>query len=132
MDLFRKGKRLTDKPLKIEGEACGKRIVDSLYKAGDNYYFLDTGWIDTPTHPDHHIGKMIASDGKKWTFQDDIDRLFYVSPIDDKDFVGRDIPMLEAYKEWKKFLEKEAPNADGADFIRRDLGLGDVEIEQVG
>lgn len=132
MGLFKKGKRLTDKPLKIEGDACGKRIVDSLYKAGDYYYFLDTGWIDTPTHPDHCIGKMIASDGEKWTFQDDTDRLFYVSPIDAEDFVGEDFSMLRAHKEWKEYLKKKAPKADGAEFIRRDFGLGDIEIEQVG
>jgi hypothetical protein len=113
--------KLSDKPLKIEGEACGKRIIDSLYKSGDNYYFLDTGWPDSSSHPDHCIGKLIKAENEKWTFQLD-DDTFVISPInrDDLEYGGS---MLKRYRGWKEFLMKNYPKEDGALFIKCDLQL---------
>jgi hypothetical protein len=124
---------LTDKPLKIEGNACGTRIVDSLYKAGDFYYFLDIGWPESNSHPDHCIGKMTDEDNSfgEWEFTDNEGREFFVSLIHDYDKYG-DSSMMEVYNLWKKELKDKFPDADPIDFIRNDLRLGDIKIEQVG
>ena len=124
--------KLTDKPLKIEGDACGTRIVDSLYKVGDEYYFLDTGWPWASSHPAHPIGKLIHVGEDEWNFRDDDDRDFIVTPINDKDREW-DAPMMDGYKAWKKYLKENAPDADGADFIRNDFQISkDIKIELVG
>jgi hypothetical protein len=114
--------KLGNKPLKIEGDACGKRIVDSLYKAGNNYYFLDTGWPEASSHPDHCIGKLIKAEREKWTFQDEDDRIFVITPINDEDQEWG-MPMLERYNRWKTYLKENYPNADGARFVKGDFGL---------
>lgn len=123
--------RLTDKPLKIEGEACGKRIVDSLYKSGDLYYFVDIGWAEPISHPVHCIGKMTGASSEEWEFTDDIDRVFYITPIEDADSNGG-IPMIKAYNDWKRYLQEKYPKANAVDFMKRDLGMPDAEFELIG
>jgi len=118
--------KLTDKPLKIEGEACGKRIIDSLYKSNDQYYFLDTGWTEASSHPDHCIGKLIKSGKEKWTFKNEWGDEFIVTPINDQDRAWN-APMIEGYYGWKKYLSEKYPDSDGARFIRRDFGLPDIK-----
>jgi len=115
-----------DIPLKVEGELCGKRIIDSLYKSGEEYYFLDIGWVNSPSHPDHGLGKLIKEENDKWTFQDEDGELFVVSPINDSDraYGG---PMIRAYQDWKDYLKENHPNADGMDFIQRDFELKEIE-----
>jgi hypothetical protein len=120
--------KLRDKPLKIEGQACGKRIVDSLYKAGDQYYFLDTGWVYASFHPYHCIGKLVDYDQGEWLFEDEEDRLFAVSVIDNKED-------LEFYKGWKTYLKEKYPDLKGIDVAERNRGEynipANVKIEQV-
>jgi hypothetical protein len=98
---------LSNKLLKIEGEACRTRIVSSIHKVGDRYAFLDIGWAQDPAgNPFHYIGQMVSEKKDKWRFEDKSPNLpeprsFVVTPITfaDKHFGGS---MLDdARKSWE-------------------------------
>jgi hypothetical protein len=62
---------------------CGTRIVDSFYKFGDIFYFLDIGWPEASSHPDHCIMELIEYDPpiQKWMFEDKDDNFLLLQSM---------------------------------------------------
>ena len=123
--------KLSDKPLKIEGEACGTRIVSGVYKIGDQYAFLDIGWSEMPgNNPFHYIGKLISEGKDKWEFEDKRKETFVITPLTDKDKpYGGD--MLADAVAWKKFMDDNGITEEKAiQTIREAEGIPeDVDIQ---
>jgi len=107
--------------LKVEGEDIGKRIVDSLYLSGKDYYFFDAG-IDLPSHSDHQLGLLVEEKGDKRVFRDYEDRLAEVSPITEEDGM-----MQESYEEWLLYRAK-FPDLDEK---RKRLLMIDFHLKEV-
>lgn len=112
-------------PLKIQGKLSGTRIVDSLYKAGDEYYFLDIGWKDAATHPCHYIGKLVKETDDSATFKGEDEEVFVITEIEDEDVFGDDL-MLAIFRDWKNYLKENPPNHTGPEFVQRDYELDEL------
>lgn len=127
--------KLSDKPLKIESDICGTRIVANLFNVGDRYIFLDIGWTDASMNPFHWIGRLISVDKGKWVFQDDTyadeepePRVYTVTEITDKDKNDYGEFLLEQANFWKKYCkDKGFDEAAAKEAVRREFNL-DVDM----
>ena len=127
--------KLCNKLLKIEGEACGTRIVSNLFKIGDNYIFLDIGWTGASSNPVHWIGKLISEDNGKMIFRDDSypdepePREYFVTEItkEDKDQFGS--LLIDQANKWNQWETDNGIDENKAkDAIRKEFDLGNVDI----